>query len=55
MPLLCYDLRHLSLITIPSAYTLHETTAHEVKVQEHLQILQPEGPLNGNWAFPQFS
>lgn len=43
MLLLCYDLRHLDLITTPSLHAFCKTTGHRVKVQEHLQILQLEG------------
>lgn len=49
MPLLCYDLRHLGLITTPSLHAFCKTTGHKVKVQEHLQILQPEGPASPTW------
>lgn len=49
MPLLCYDLRHLGLITTPSLHAFCTTTGHEVKVQEHLQILQPVGPASPTW------
>jgi len=49
MPLLCYDLRHLSLITMLSLHAFCKTTGHKVKVQEHLQILQPEGPASPTW------
>lgn len=50
MPLLCDDLRHLSLITIPGFHTFYETRGRGVKVRERLKISQPEGPENGNWA-----
>lgn len=49
MPLLCYDLRHLGLITTPSLHAFCKATGHEVKVQKYLQILQPEGPTGPTW------
>lgn len=49
MPLLCYDPRHLGLITTPSLHAFCKTAGHQVKVQEHLQILQPEGPASPPW------
>lgn len=49
MPLLCYDLRHPGLITTPSLHAFSKTTGHKVKVQEHLQIMQPEGPASPTW------
>lgn len=49
MPLLCYDLRHLGLITTPSLHAFCKTTGHKVKVQEHWQTLQPEGPASPTW------
>lgn len=49
MNLLCYDLRHPSLITTLSPHAFSKTTGHKVKVQEHLQVLQPEGPASPAW------
>lgn len=49
MPLLCYDLRYLGLITTSSLYAFCKTTGHRVKVQEHLKIQQPEGPASPAW------
>lgn len=49
MPLLCYDLRYLGLITTSSLHAFCKTTGHRVKVQERLKIQQPEGPANPTW------